>query len=132
MTRLGQNPDLTPTRRRDLISAVRRISAMTGVDPRSTPATMRALRASLNKVRPARYGLSFKTWSTLRANFRAAIVDPAPRGRRRYGPEWAELRRLLPDERTRDKLSRFTGFCHDQGIPPSAVSDAVFELFLEK
>lgn len=132
MTRLGQDPDLAPARRRDLVSALRRISELTGVDPRSTPASMRFMRPLINKIRPARHDLSPKTWSTVRANFRAAIVNPAPRRRRQFGPEWAELRRLLLDEGMREGLSRFIGFCHDHGIPPSAVSDAIFDRFLEK
>src|SRR5437868_13025773 len=59
---------LTPGRRRDLKSAVLRISEMTGVDPRITPASLRFMRPRINAVRPARYQLTPKTWSNLRAN----------------------------------------------------------------
>jgi hypothetical protein len=55
IARLQQSPVLTPTRRRDLISAVLRISEMTGVDPRSPPASMRLMRPLINAVRPAQY-----------------------------------------------------------------------------
>ena len=133
MIRLGQDPDLAPARRRDLISAVKRMSELTGVDPRSTPASMRVMRPLINQVHPARHDLDLtpKTWSNLRANFRAAIVDPAPTRPRQYAPEWAALRGLLPDQQMRAGLCRFTGFCHDHGISPSAVCDAVFDQFLE-
>jgi hypothetical protein len=132
IVRLNQDPHLAPTRRRDLVSAVTRIIEMTGVDPRSTPASMRFMRPLINKVRPARYGLNPKTWSNLRANFRAAIVNPAPRPPRQHDPEWTKLRRLLPSQRMRNGLCRFFGYCEDAGISPTAVSDTVFNQFLEK
>jgi hypothetical protein len=92
IARIGQDPDLAPTRRRDLVSAVTRMSELTGVDPRITPASMRFMRPLINKVRPARHGLNPKTWANLRANFRAAIADPAPRRPRQYDPELSVVR----------------------------------------
>jgi hypothetical protein len=48
--RLGADPSLAATRRRDLISAVRCISEITGVDPRITPASLRHAAADQRRA----------------------------------------------------------------------------------
>src|SRR4051812_13627336 len=125
IARHEEDPSLTPKRRRDLKSAVLRISEMTGVDPRITPASLRFMRPRINAVRPAKYDLTPKTWSNLRSNFRAALVQAAPRQPRRSDAEWQKLRRALPKKRMRTGLSRMIGFCQTNTIPPIAMSDAV-------
>jgi len=129
IARHEQDASLTPSRRRDLKSAVLRMTEMTGVDPRITPASLRFMRARINAVRPARYNLTPKTWSNLRSNFRAAVVQPAPRQPRRPDAEWARLRTALPIRRMKKGLSRLIGFCENNSIPPAAVSDAVSDRF---
>jgi hypothetical protein len=79
IARHQQDVGLTPTRRRDLVSSVVRMSELTGVDPNSTPASMPFMRPLINAVRPARHGLNPKTWSNLRSNFRAGTVNLAGR-----------------------------------------------------
>jgi len=129
IARLQQSPTLAPTRRRDLISAVLRISEMTGVDPRSTPASMRFMRPLINAVRPAQYNLASKTWSNHRSNFRAALVQPDARARKQADPEWGKLRLALPTKKMRLGLSRFIAFCDNQLIAPNAVCDDVSDRF---
>jgi hypothetical protein len=98
IARHEEDASLTPNRRRDLKSAVLRMSEITGVDPRVTPASLRFMRPRINAVRPAKYHLTPKTWSNLRANFRAAVVQPAPRQPRRPDIEWRGFApRCLPD-----------------------------------
>src|SRR5438874_11064232 len=92
IARHEQDASLTPKRQRDLKSAVLRMSEMTGVDSRLTPASLRFMRPRINAVRPAKYHLTPKTWSNLRSNFRAAIVQAAPRQPRRPDAEWLRLR----------------------------------------
>src|SRR5260221_39655 len=79
IARLKEDPALTPARRRDLVSAVLRICEIVGVDPQITPASLQYMRPFINKVRPAKHNLRPKTWSNLRANFRAAVVHALPR-----------------------------------------------------
>ena len=106
IARLETDPSLAATCRRDLISAVRCISEITGVDRRITPASLRHMRPLINAVRPARHGLSRKTWSNLCSNFRAALVRALPRQPRQSDPRWEELRSALPTRRFRSGLSR--------------------------
>jgi integrase len=129
VARLQQAPILTSTRRRDLISGVLRMSEMTGVDPRSTPASMRFMRPLINAVRPAKYNQTPKTWSNLRSNFRAALVQLEPRKQKQADPEWSKMRVALPTKRMKVGLSRFIGFCDDQAIAPIAICDAVSDRF---
>jgi integrase len=129
IARHQHDASLTPTRRRDLVSSVVRMSELTGVDPRVTPASMRSLRPLINAVRPAKHGLTPKTWSNLRSNFRAAIVHPAPCQPRRRDPDWTKLRRALPNARMKGGLSRCISFFEAKGIPPAAVSNALFDRF---
>src|SRR5215831_548261 len=99
IARHEEDASLTPTRRRDLKSAVLRMSEITGLDPRSTPASLRFMRPHINAVRPAKYNLTPKIWSNLRSYFRAAVVQPAPRQPRQPDIEWARLRTTLPTRR---------------------------------
>src|SRR5690349_22855540 len=109
IVRHEQDASLTPKRQRDLKSAVLRMSEITGVDPRNTPASLRFMRPRINSVRPAKYQLTPKTWSNLRSNFRAAVVQAAPRQPRRPDAEWSRLRSTLPTGRMKKGLSRFIG-----------------------
>jgi integrase len=129
--RLQQDPSLTSSRRRDLVSAIQRMSEMTGVDARSTPASMQFMRPLIKAVRPAKYDLTPKTWSNLRSNFRAALVDPAPSVPNDLDPQWSALRAGLRNKPkfTRLGLSRLISFCNKTGIAPNAVCDAVSDRF---
>jgi integrase len=129
IARHQQDASLTPKRQRDLKSAVLRMSEMTGVDPKITPASLRFMRSRINAVRPAKYNLTPKTWSNLRSNFRAALVQAAPRQPRRPDAEWAPLRTALATKRMKNGLSRIIGFCEVNSIPPTAVGDAVGDRF---
>src|SRR6516162_6902316 len=129
IVRHQQNLSLTATRRRDLVSAVDRMSQITGADLGSTPASPQSMRPLIKAVRPAQHDLTPKTWANLRSNFRAALVQPMPRKWKHVDPEWDALRAALPDRRMRIGLSRFIGFCISQGIVPNEVCDAVVDRF---
>jgi integrase len=129
IVRHQQNPSLTATRRRDLVSAVIRMSEMTGADLGNTPASLQLMRPLIKAVRPAQHDLTLKTWANLRSNFRAALVQPVPQERKPANPEWGALRAALPDKRMRIGLTRFISFCEDQVIAPKQVCDAVSDRF---
>src|SRR3981081_4252418 len=99
MARWEPATGLSPPRRRDLISAIRRMSKLTGLDPRFAPACLKSMRPHIRAVRPARHDLSPKTWSNLRSNFRAAITGAMPQVDWEPDPNWDRLRLALPEER---------------------------------
>jgi integrase len=132
---IKKNLTLSPTRRRDLISAVLRICELVGVDPQVTPASLAYMRPLIKEVRPARHDIRPKTWSNLRANFRAAVVAPLPRQPKEQNPEWDTLLRAIPVAWMRERLGGLRGYCQGAGIAPTKVSDAVlrdYEDYLEK
>ena len=90
--RLEEDPSVLPAQRRDLISAVRRVCEITSIDPKAAPASLEYMRPLINKVRPAKHGLQPKTWSNLRSNFRAALVQAFPRPRPQIDPVWEKFR----------------------------------------
>ena len=129
---LKEDPSLLPARRRDLISAVRRVCEIVGVDPNATPASMQYMRPLIKKVRPAKHGLRPKTWSNLRSDFRAAVMQVLPPLPRQIDPEWEKLRSRLPDQRMKSGLSRFIGYCEREDVPPALVCDPVLGRFHAK
>jgi integrase len=126
---LKEDPSLLPARRRDLISAVLRVCKIVGVDPNTAPAAMQYMRPLIKQVWPAKHGLRPKTWSNLRSNFRAAVMQILPPLPRQIDPEWQELRSRLPDQRMKSGLSRFIGYCERENVPPALVCDAVLGRF---
>jgi integrase len=128
---IKKNLNLSPARRRDLISSVLRICELVGVDPQITPASLSYMRPLLKEVRPARHDIRPKTWSNLRANFRAAVVAPLPRQPRVENREWDTLLRAMPDPRMRERLSGFRSYCQEKSIAPAEVSDAVLRDYMD-
>jgi hypothetical protein len=129
--RLTAAADLQDVRRRDLVSAVRRICALLERDPRVVPADVAALRAALNRISHARHGLAPKTWSNLKANFLAALrhASGGTRVRPPLSSNWRELHARLADKRMRNGLSRFVRFCGARAVPPEAVDGTVMMAF---
>jgi hypothetical protein len=65
--------DLSATRRRDMVSAIKRVCAMAGIMPAGVPAEPPLLRGMLSKIRPAAHGISAKSYSNQRSLFAAAL-----------------------------------------------------------
>ena len=77
---------LKRSRRRELISSVRRLAVILAPDRPlcDIPADPEWCRGKLDRIAPAALGIADKTWSNLRSNFAAALTaggirpDPAP------------------------------------------------------
>jgi hypothetical protein len=85
---------LTGTRRRDMVSAIKRFCEMAGIMPASVPAKLPQLRELLSRIRPAAHGVSAKSYSNLRSLLAAAlrlagVVDPLRPGCRQSPPRMA-------------------------------------------
>jgi integrase len=127
---LSHDADLSVTRKRDLISALRRVCEMVGLDPAQVPAEPAALRAALARIHPVQYGISRKTYANLRTNAFAAIRHTAGfRVRIRLTPPWQSLFELLTEKDQRYGLSRLAHFCSAHAVSPDAVDDKVMADF---
>ena len=128
--------DLTPNRRRDLISAINSTCTKLCRSPAMVPCAPITLRLLLLSIEPVAHGMLPKTWSTIRSNIAAALavagVISAERiDRTELAPRWERLRQLLSDRFHRDALSRLMHFCSSRGIDPADVDDGVVGRYLD-
>lgn len=130
-----ENADMPATRRRDLVSAINRICAMSGNDPRTLRAEPAVLREAIAGIRPAAHGIKQQTFANLRSNFVAAlvlggIVESQPRGLASRDPTWAPFVARLTDLGMRNGLASFLNWCARQNVAPDEVEDATVQAFL--
>jgi hypothetical protein len=136
MSRIEGHPDLTPSRRQEMVSALRTVARALGSEPASIPADLSVLRKRLAGVSAMSAGVSRGRWNNVRsltlAAFKAAGIKTMPK--RADGPAasaWKALEASLPNCAARCSLSRFITFCCGDGIAPASVDAAVFERFRE-
>jgi hypothetical protein len=127
---------LTGTRRRDMISAIKRICEMAGTTPACVCAGLPVLKEMLSRIRPAAHGVSAKSYSNLRSLLAAAlqlagVIDPSGRGRAIRCPGWGPLlEAVADDQRLSNGLAAFANWCAGQSILPGEVDDSVVQQFL--
>jgi len=134
--RLAADEGLTPERRRDLLSAVRRVGALLDRPLSALPAHLADLKPGLEGINPARAGITEKTWQNLRSNLLVALrhlgfarspaLHQAP-----LTAAWQELRDKLHRGSKFGHLNRFLRFCSAQGIAPGDVEDRTVDMFVE-
>ncbi len=128
---------LPQLRRRDMVSAVRRMCKMAGLAPARVAAEAPTLRAMLARILPAAHGIKPHTWANVLSLFRAAlrhagVIDPAAGGVAARSPAWAPLvQAAAGDTRISCGLACFFYWCASRAIAPEAVDDAVVRHFLE-
>ena len=125
---------LSPTGKRDCLSALRRVADLLEQDLSALPADVGHLRERLAALNPAALGLSAHTWSNLRSNLFRAIetsgLHPVLRtAKTPLAEPWRELFTRIPDRRTRDGLSRFARFCSLNGIALQEVDLCTLQAF---
>ncbi len=74
LLRLEQMQDLSPTRRRDMASGLRRVAQVLDQPSALLPADPAWLRPRLGRVAPAAHGLSAKRWANILSDARAALL----------------------------------------------------------
>ena len=128
--RINASTDLTPTRRRDLTSALRTVARALGRPQEILPASVHWLRPRLARLHPEQFGVSAKRWRNVVSDATAALrhlglaQQVARDGDDLLPGDWAELAAAIRDIPSLHRgLSRFIGFCARLGIRPSDVSD---------
>ncbi|MBI6630366.1 site-specific integrase [Pontibaca salina] len=127
---LAKDPSLSATRRRDLMSGLRRVAKALGQAPQNVPADSRWLQPRLAKRAPAALGLSPKSWQNAVSDARAAMVHARIVERRSnhlsdLSSEWQALWTSLlaaKDKTLQPALCRFVHFLNNQGIGPDQVT----------
>lgn len=126
--RLDDIDDLSPTRRRDLKSAIRAVARLVGGQIETTPANINWLHVRLRRVHPAQHGMSNKRFQNIKSDaLKALELTGASRDRKDWlrepNPEWRRLLDLVTDKHDRWKLTQLAQFCSALEIAPAEVSD---------
>ena len=126
---------LFATRRRDLLSGVKRVAILLGDDPAHIVLDLPAISSKLAAISPAAVGLSRKSFSNIRSNFMAAVkasrLNPVQRSdKTRMRPAWANLVAGLSHKRDRIGLSRLARHASAADIAPEHINDAVINSFI--
>jgi len=129
---LDTDQSLKPTRRRDMISGLRRVAKALGCPPQDVPCHGRWLQPRLTKIAPASLNLSVKAWQNAVSDARAAMVHAGIVERRdnRFtdlAPAWQALWTGVlgsPHARTlQAALSRFVYFLNNGAVAPGEVRE---------
>ncbi|RYH00902.1 hypothetical protein EU805_16460 [Salipiger sp. IMCC34102] len=131
ITVLEQDPSLSETRRRDMISGLRRVAKAIHHAPQDVPCHGRWLQPRLSKVAPAALRISQKGWQNVVSDARSAMAHVGIVERRQnrlsdLSPAWQTLwSSLLASDRSKSlqpALCRFVHFLSNRGIDPDEVS----------
>ena len=129
---LNSDQSLKPTRRRDMISGLRRVAKALGCPPQDVPCHGRWLQPRLAKIAPAALNLSVKGWQNAVSDARAAMVHAGIVERRDnrltdLAPTWKVLWTGVltsPHAPTlKAALCRFVYFLNNQAIAPDEVRE---------
>ncbi|MGO9699663.1 MAG: hypothetical protein ACLPKT_00735 [Methylocella sp.] len=109
---LRHETSLSPTRLRDLHSAVKRIAGLLGEELGAIPLDLQAISTKLASVNPIAASISAKTFANLRSAFLTAVkvsgLKPVQRSIKiELSPAWANMVPQLSGKRAHLGLSRF-------------------------
>ncbi len=126
--------DLTRTRRRDLISALKTMARFIGRDVDHVPANTEWLRQRLRQTHPRQLRVSDKHFQNVKSAVLSALRMTVSNNKRHAAfPEMTAAFRALfeavPDRMQSYKLSRLFRFCSAQGVLPEDVCDQTITNF---
>jgi hypothetical protein len=126
---------LSPTRLRDLRSAVMRVASLLGNVPGRIALDLPAIATGLTAINPVAAGITTKRFANVRSDFLAAVKASGlvPIGASHKGhlaPAWRQLFARLSHRRAHLGLSRFARYASARGIDPEAVDDVTVADFI--
>jgi integrase len=127
---LERDGKLSATRRRDLVSAVKRVAVLLGDEPAAIPLDMAAISARLATVNAVAVGISTKRLANIRSDFLAAakasgVVPLKIKGKPALSPAWIDLFARLSGRRAHIGLSRLARYASARGLMPKDINDEV-------
>ena len=129
-------PSLSPSRKRDYRSAIKRFCQFVGILPSSIPVDTGYIGRLFDGINPVQHRISVKTLQNIKSNLLGAVLyyRESHRVISRKQPlskEWAGLYALLPSNRHRYGLSRFIHYLSKQQIRANEVDDKVVTPFFD-
>jgi hypothetical protein len=134
MERIQAVDELTKSRRRDLLSALRSMAKFFGMRPEDIPANTNWLRHRLRQFHPKQAGISEKYLANTKSAVLAALkLTGSNNTHTAWQPKMNDafqaLYDAIPDLLQGYKLSRFFRWCSGQGLSPDQVNDTEVEAF---
>ncbi|WP_198031985.1 site-specific integrase [Bradyrhizobium sp. Ec3.3] len=135
LERLAADPALSPTRRRDLRSAITTYAKLTDRAPNSITLDFGEIRETFDRIVPAAAKVSRKRWANLRSDLLTAIGASGLRPILRTSklpldPAWTDLYSRITRPKARNGLSRFVRWATLRRIFPEAVDGHTIEQFV--
>src|SRR4029079_13646560 len=131
---LAASPNVSPTRLRDMRSAISRICAFIGEQPERVALDFTQLRDRLNAINPVAAGISLKRLANIRSDFLAAItasgLKPARTARQQLPEPWGDLTKVMRQKRRRIGLSRLAHYASANELLPKHITDEVIDGFM--
>ena len=132
---LEREGKLTATRRRDLISAAKRVAILLGNEPAAIALDMTAISARLAAVNAVAVGITTKRLANIRSDFLAGVkasgMMPANAlGKSPLSAAWTGLFEQLSGLRPLIGLSRLARFASARGLAPKDINDEVIGDFI--
>ena len=132
LTALERDGKRTATRRRDLISGVKRVAILLGDEPAAIVLDMPVISGLLAVVNPVAVGISRKRLANIRSDFLAGVkasglmpVKIKSRGKPVLSSAWVDLFARLSGRRAHIGLSRLARFASVRGLAPQEINDEV-------
>ncbi len=121
---------LPATRRRDLVSAVKRVAILLGDEPAAIAFDLGAISARLAAVNPVAIGISPKRLANIRSDFLAGakvsgLIALKPAGKSPLSQAWVDLFARLSGRRAHIGLSRLARYASAHGVAPKDINDEV-------
>jgi len=132
---VANNTSLSPTRQRDLRSAVASYAALIDSSPPHVPLDLAAIRSVLDLMVPIQAKMSRKRWANFRSDLSAAIAASGlcPMVKTSavdLSESWTSLLAKVQDRKMRDGLSRFARWASERQIAPRDVNKEVIDRFV--
>jgi site-specific recombinase XerD len=134
LDRVKADPDLAPTRRRDIVSAISRLVTLSSRSAK-IEASFPVLRGVIKQIERSAADLSPKSLSNMKSLVKFALerygaVTRAPL-KKHLTRDWLALRDRLPTETYIRGLSNFMHWCSREAIAPHEVNDEVMAAYYE-
>jgi integrase len=133
---LENNHIISPVRRRDQRSAIRRVGHLLGQELNQIPLDLPTIGRRLAVCIPAAAGLTDKTFANIKSAFLSAVKASAIKpvltsAKTPLGDNWHKLISELSSKRMHLGLSRLARWCSANGIEPTKLTDAVMADFIQ-
>ncbi len=125
---------LSATRRRCVLSNLRRFAVLLGLDLERMPAQLGRYRETLRDFSPVQAGIRPQRWSTIKADVQFAVQRaglPCLPGHShiKLTGSWKRLYESLRKDEARMGLGRFMRYCTARGVGPDEVCDDICDEF---